>query len=488
MPSVEAHTPPVKSLPNPNIGNGNAAAGPRTVHQPSPVVASEHHHSPHVLHRRFIGPIPENIAYSPESEGKRKRLSGLRKNAVRRLKGQEEDNMGMVSAEERDKRRKFVSWSRKRRKAGQLTDEESEATVGAGQQKGKGKGKEVQRRKDVWVGESFDIGREFRSGSGLSTPTTTQSDGILTPLSDGKDRRDAKADASPHGEGSARHTSVTSSNGSKGHDASPDAPPDDAVDDVDGGLPQRPRPSRDTTQQTFVTARTEFSHSIVSEQPTEPLPKDISHLDIPNSSLRPRASHESLPSHLELPNKRQSGSSSVQPLMGSITSNRASAPSSPKQSPTDMVKAPNPAALNLRKKLKSAMRKRSKGKIRTVSEMPEAPGVNGYRVVSEVSSEDERPHRSGLGRLGNSKSVQFPVDPVHTPTKPDGTDALLRKGDKEPADPAKVLLRAGQATEGTSAGVVEEAMAETEEEAFVPGQIIMRGMAQSPRSLCRMFH
>ena len=511
MPSVPgntAHPPPFQTPPNPNIPNGpnragvingnegNAAAGPSSgqiTHQPSPaVVSSEPHSAPHILHRRFIGPIPENIEHSAETEAKRKRLSKLRKHALKKLRGDGEDNMGLTSVEERDKRRRFVTWSRKRRKAGEgdnLTDEESqdsEAEVrdgykGKGKHKGKGKGKDVQRRKDVWVGESFDIGREFKSGSGHSTPSAGPSDGVHTPLSGEEDHSDATADGE---DGLSMRDGALDSNGGS------------SMVNAPGGVapPKRPHASRDTTQETFVTARTQFSDPKIDARSVKHpnLGKGVDQLGIPNGSVRPGASHESLPSHLELATKRQSGSSSVQPLMGSIASNRQSPGSEVKQLnlASHLDATPSASTSNLRKKIKSAMRKTSKGNSRPASEMPagssglnEVQGVNVYHALPGAPNEDAASRVGARDGHNKSKSVQFPVDHVQYITTPTSSiDAQPRKGDKDPVDPAKVLSRAGDAAEGTSAGAVEEAMGEIgdedeeeEEEAFLPGQVIMRG-------------
>lgn len=407
--------PSTSRPPNPNSGDLHPQPS-RTgsiSHQPSPaIVASASHSSNHVLPRRFIGAIPESAANSAEALEKHQRLKTVRSAAIKRIS--EVQGVGRRGTRAIGDKRRSIERSIKIKRTGKSgeefeqeiriegsSDEEDQIEVGWFGMGKKGK----QRRKDVWVGESFDIGREFRS-----------------------------APPSPQNEREAvREVGESETNAIAG--------------------PSRPtRPvssSRQTTADTFVTARTHVSSA-----------KSIAESEVSMTALvggskqpEPNTARSVASAPTILPN-RNSQSSSMEPLMTPAN------PASPTLSSKSKGKlrslypdlSNSKSVPNLRNRLKSAIRRPS-GADQSFSEIGRAPTVRG-----------------------KSKTVQFPVDLEHHIQE----TALPTKGNKAPADPGEVLSREGEDAAGTSAGAVEEAMEDVEEEEeeedpILPGEVIMRG-------------
>ncbi|WWD18499.1 hypothetical protein CI109_102951 [Kwoniella shandongensis] len=450
--------------PNPNIPHDVSAQHPhsstanRPAVQPSPGVTSTTSHvETHVLPRRFLGPIPENVVNSKEVEEKRRRFRDLRKGAIRRLRGGGEDGdfggEGLADFggdnEGGGRVRGVVRRIKVRRRGRDGEEVEEELDLDDDPElghDGKNSSKQKKTRKDVWVGESFDIGREFIARS-------VQSGERPPPVNRGESGASDRNQGQSNGEGSTPRQVVS-----------------------------RPPVSTRTTQETFVTARTRLSSGVPGAS------RSSLSLDTPaeggyNLNPNPQASLGTSPStmaSLPLPRPRNSQSSSVQPLVSSPIEEEgessyatASLPGKKGRFSSGKTVATSPG---ISTRLKSALRHTSKSDIKTNQ--------------SIVSNEREQPLprvKNGAGKYGKSKSVQFPVDHAEVLSSTDLTansgprELIKRKGNKEPADPEDVLSREGDEAAGTSAGAVEEAMEEEAddqwEEQKRPGEVIMRERA-----------
>jgi hypothetical protein len=258
-------------------------------------------------------------------------------------------------------------------------------------------GRKKKKRKDVWVGESFDIGREFKTGIAKQLAEDTAGPSKLV------------------------------SNESR------------------GWVTNRPASSRTTTQESFVTARTEISTTTESGIHAPLRPNGDAHGSSMSSPWDDEA--DSRPRH--------SGASSMQPLIGALSADEDT-PSvkvnhkGKGKASTASLKA-EPSGPKFRTKLKSAIRKASVGTLKT-----EDLG----RMTDKVESG------------AKAKTVQFPVDlEEHT----DGGEERPRKGNRAPVDPDEVLQREGDGAAGTSHLVVEQALEDEDEEDLLPGEVIMRG-------------
>jgi len=233
------------------------------------------------------------------------------------------------------------------------------------------------KRKDVWLGESFDIGREF-----LTARKTANSGSEAEAISGG---------------------------------AAPGL--------AEGSTPKRPpNSSRTTTQESFVTAREDFS-SVGGSR--DHLPDIEANEDLRRGSS---ASEASIPPH----GHRNSYTSSMRPLVSEIGVQ-------PKGK-TQTESLQETRTLPFRSRLKSAIRK---------------PSVS-----------------SDANATIKAKTVQFPMN---LESRGDNLEEP-RKGNSAPADPSEVLDREGDEIAGTSYAAAEEALEdEDEDEVYRPGDVILRG-------------
>lgn len=434
MPSVpqkpSAAAAPVTQLPDPNHPHDPAShtREQSISHQPSPaVIASASHLTTHVLPRRFLGPMPEAMVNSKEAEESQAKMAAMRKRGLRRLSLPGPDDESRVEGTLRDVegRRgilRHVHRLRVRRSVQgrdveqdvELESNDSEDEEGEGEE-GRHprlhRKRKKKKRKDVWVGESFDIGQEF-----LVSPTAV-------------------------GDVSTPPNPTTSSVAPSEHE---------------GMIPKRPAPSsRGTTQESFVTARTELSNPSASR-----LDVHLSEGGGAAERARRSSSSSTTPS---LPNNvvsTVSQTSSLQRLIPAPIDEEGestlSDPKSKRHSPTDSQFAGKTGVTKFRARLKSAIRKPSITSVRT-----EAPG-------------GPAPAAAAANRVIRPKTVQFPVDLEDHEQSASGRDTP--NGDQEPADPEAVLSREGEDAAGTSHEAAADAQETDEDEGdVVPGQVIMRG-------------
>jgi hypothetical protein len=287
--------------------------------------------------------------------------------------------------------------------------------------------------KEVWVGESFNIGQEFVSShskpSGSSSSGPLESPSPSTTLEEERSDEDLVVD-SPLEDSGSPFASV-----------------------VNGKRPSYTSKSKET----FVTARTELSELASTSTVNLPQTQDG------NADLH-QGNHSDTASLVQPVNLRNSQSSSMRPLWNgperhSASDDQTTYPDSPISMKSRSRRDGSASPMT---RLKSAIRKPH-----TLVDRP------------STSSRDENPFMP----LNKSKSVQFPMNPVqesgsHSPSAPVRTGELA--GNKEPAAPEAVLAREGTRAAGTSAGAAEEAMHEQEEDEeddeddILPGDVIMR--------------
>lgn len=415
-------------------------------HQPSPAVIDTSSHSAiHVLPRRFLGPLPPQAVSSAEAQAKRSRIHRAKAQALERITGALEDGRrrrgsGMFDGGEEEHglrgqlhRIKVL----KRGVFGQEEEDEVEVDLDGLSEHGvdlrghaNGHSKKARKKgkggkgKEKWDGESFFIGREFTTSAEMLERRSAGA------ISDGP-VFDEPFDE-PFDDAAGAGPSTGSPNGSSQRTSPPRGRP-----------PARPAITAHSTQDTFVTARTEFTHSPSASSSRIDLPEPDDH-----EPPRPSGSTPSLVVHRSL--THQSKASSLQPLLGEGIGDDG--PS--RNHEMDEAAFGSISSTGL-KRLKSAIRKPA-----TTVGQGRTPDVNGREHVLR------------------SKSVSFPFDPVQA------MDAAVahqppRQGDRPPKDPEAVLAREGDDAQGTSAGAQEATLREDEwddeEEDLTPVSVLKRG-------------
>ena len=420
-------TPPDPNNPSKSTGTSNRD---HISAEPSPaIISSSSNVTVHILARRFLGPMPENVTNSADVVEKRRRIREMRRKAVGAIlgngdNGHAEGTFGTVDG--RKGVRKVVHRIRVRRKNKHgdeveeeveldgSDDDDSDGTI-TGKMKSKVHLKKKTKRKDVWIGDSFDIGQEFYVPDGSRVDDSQGGDTIAGGASQNEEEEEDAEDAE------AEETT------------------------------SRPGASRRTTQETFVTARTNItdtndsSSMIVNLEPERNQPQTRDDLAMPSgsSSLSAQA-----PGH----QNRDSQGSSIQPLISRLGLDETD--EDHEDESRDLV-TPVKKAPGLRNRFRSVV-KQSPGGSTELNSI--ASPVNARRAQTEPRA--------------RSKSVQFNANPV---SQGEGGREPPRRGNKQAADPIEVLEREGEAVAGTSAGAVEERAEEEEEEPPTVGQIIMRG-------------
>jgi len=416
MPSVNSQpgNNPSKTQSDPADPNHPNDSEPSTKAQisiePSPaIISSSSNVTAHILSRRFLGPMPENIAHSSEVQEKERKIRDMRRKAIGKILGRPGEDTIHGSFGTTDDRRgvsKVVHRIRVRRrnKHGEEVEEDVELEDDSDEESGrfsKFKGKKKQKRKDVWIGESFDIGQEF-------------------DIPAGRDRHEGDG---PTANGIDEEASTNGTN--------------------------RPAPSRGTTQDTFVTART---HPNDSSSMIANLDQDMDDSSPPlgrDDLAAERASTLSLPANI-----RDSQGSSIQPLISN--------------EPQQLDQHDDES--NERRDLVTPVKKAPGFKNRFRSAVKQSPG--GSTELNSIASPSIA-KRAMTEPRARSKSVQFNANPV---THNEGGREPPRRGNKQPADPSEVLEREGSAVVGTSAGAVEETVEdEANDDPTRVGSVIMRG-------------
>lgn len=167
-------------------GQIQADSSPTTLQAAPAVVDSTSHVDGHALLRRFLGPVPENVLHTKEVQEKRERLRELRRKTMGRLRGLEEEARELGDRHTRRKLgtvgvKTMAQTIRVRRKGrhGEEVEEELDLADGfSGSEESESEGyhrylhrRRKNWRKEEWVGDSFDIGREFVSkGKRVASP------------------------------------------------------------------------------------------------------------------------------------------------------------------------------------------------------------------------------------------------------------------------------------------------------------------------------
>ena len=411
-------------------------------HQPSPgVLDTSSHSSLHALPRRFLGPLPPEVIQSPEVQAKQSRLHRVRLEALHKINGVLENNdprrkgsvggaFEGVNEEGRIRGRLRKIKVLRRGRFGEQVEEEFEfdptEIEGEDGHRSEHHGRVFHRKKNLnivmgkgkehWEGESFNIGREFTTSFRILKKQSNGDQNELPLVEEPVDTMDL--DSSSAGPiRKAKRAVIT---------------------------PQ-------STQDSFVTARTAFTQSPTST---------TSRLQIPTEwrNNGPAGSTKSAYSVDERTRTRHSQASSSRPLLGEGADDSVGPSSQSRNRPETTGEGTSSKRL---KRLKSAIRK---------------PGPNSTLTMPPLS-------KNGLnGRMGmRSKSVTFPVDPASVM----GQDEPPQAGDRPPEDPEAVLAREGSEAEGTSAGAQESALEEEDWEEEASGRtvngVLMRGQSSMPR-------
>lgn len=462
------------------------------------VIDTSSHADVHVLPRRFLGPMPQNVVNSEGTLRRRQRMHDTRRKAMRKLLGttDEDELLGIdEGVDERGvpgRRRKAVHRFRVRYR--NLTDDmlrEQDVDVnesdspsdtssddeerggflwGGGKQKSPKKGgkkdkKKKKLHKDVWIGGSFDIGREFKTVAGHVAPDAGVTHEAAPDAEDPErptieeavdDPKGAEKMAAAQLGDSGSKLQVATAGGSRPSSPEPSTPTRAATlfgPPLAEASSSR-RGSRGSTLlsqsqstsvrsgqssgvETFVTAH---SHSDNADDDASDTSSFIAHIPPPMPSgpqpqpSPPQGSHGGLRTASEgslLQNYPSQASSSQALVAGSGTQPE------PHRRTSKLAASLSGGS----KRLRSAIRKNSG--------VPE-------------SGSTSRP------KLTHSKTVQFPADPATI--LPPG-DGVVRQGNKAPADPVAVLTRT--APEGTSADAQQQdILIDTDD--FMPGGIVMR--------------
>lgn len=427
---------------NPNLAkdaSAHTAVGGIT-HKPAPaIVNTSSHVGAHVLPRRFLGPMPEHVANSDEVQEWRRRFKALRNRALRRIRGEDDVGSGGSELFHDDGSPRGVSGTvrkirvRRRGKNGEdimedvdlESDREDSLDEDVGEERHylrRATKKKKKKRKDVWVGESFDIGREFFSAPKSTKDDTSAPDGFVDqPISD---------------------TAIA---------------------------PKRPTNSSRSTVETFVTARTAMSGSAGPSKSTLSLDTENSVEngyplgDEPPPSTNGNSSLAPPPLQI-----RSSQSSSLQPLIGDkFEDGIEGSAKSPKGRRLVQDRATSMSTpTGLRRRLKSAIRK-----------TPPLPNRAASSSVKSALNGSETPKYLN----GRTKTVHFPIaQPHHQLSRATlGDGERPRRGNKNPVDPDAVLAREGDDAAGTSSGAADKAMNHETDDDVVddvsPGEVIMRG-------------
>lgn len=452
--------------------------------------------------------MPASHVYSDQTEEKRARLRHMRRRAMKRMLG-DQALLGLPSSGAAGKGQRALHKIRVKRKSilaaleqeqafdvpsGDSSDtSDSDGTVDSGwiKRKKKQRKKRKQAKKKAksgvfstdWIGDSFDIGREFEGKNG-KTPdpavTGAHPDDMMEADRGGaahavKERKKAKDELNRLANEGASKVGTTGSH--EWHSSDEDEDDADTIrpryTDSPESLrlsskdsspertrtespklhrPESPSPlSHQTSRRGSSTAASTIAESFVTA-PTRPLKTgdDASdfHANLEAPS-HPQMGYSVEPSPHSSPlMKGSSAGGSTRPLISDDENEvrirpagRGKAPAGRifKRSPTKETKS-SKASRPKPQRLKSALR----------SSLDKA-----------AAKERER-----------GKTVQFPEEPAHE--IPPARDEVIREGDKKPADPMAVLSRDGAAIDGTSSGAATSAF---DEDDFMPGGVVMRDRA-----------
>lgn len=462
--------------------------------KPAPTVVQASQHLTHTLPRRFLGPIPSQHVYNDQTEEKRAELQSLRRKAMRKMLGdnvmlglpktprkgdQNPATHGERALHKFRVKRKSILAALDQDETFELPSEDSSDSLnGDSSTSGTNASETAQRIKKKrmkkkqnkkrsksnlfsteWIGDSFDIGREFDSTHGKGPdPAVSGADAMLEQDRKGRSlgtssrarekvREDLQELAREEGRSQDGHQSECSDD-----DVRPritDSP--DSIQMYDS--PPEPKrhvaPSRKTsatasTAESFVTARTKPAAAAqISDD-------DSSHFTADLTPPRTRHAHagssiEASPQSSPLM-KGSSAADSTRPLISDdeeevrVTTEKGKVPQG-----RLFRKSPSKSSRPTTRRLKSALR------------------TSFDRATREHAARDGRPPH---------KTVQFPEEPAHE--IPTNDDSLVREGDQEPADPIAVLNREGVDIDGTSSGATTTAL---DDDDFMPGGVVMRDRA-----------
>lgn len=472
----------------------HASAVANGVVKPAPTVVQATQHGVHTLPRRFLGPMPASHVYSDQTEEKRARLRHMKRRAMKKMLGDQallglpKDGAGGKPG--KSGKRALHKFRVKRKSILAALDEDeafevasgdssdtsdSDGTVDAGWVKKKKKQRKKKKNKKKkakgvfgteWIGDSFDVGREFEGRRGKAPDpavTGTHPDDMIEAYRGGAaqaadNRRKAKEELQAlANEGAAQYSSdddtirprITDSPESFRLSSKDSSPEHLRTESPTLRRPESPSPlSHQTSRRGSSTANSTIAESFVTA-PTRPITDDDDSSDF-HANLEP-PSHPALTHSIE-PSPHSSPIMKGSSMGGSTRPLISDDENEVRITPGEKGKAP---AGRLFKKSPTKTSKTSKGS------RPKAHRLKSALRTSMDKAAKER-----------GKTVQFPEEPAHE--IPPARDEVVREGDKKPADPMAVLSRDGAAIDGTSSGAATSAF---DDDDFMPGGVVMRDRA-----------
>lgn len=435
-------------------------------HQPSPgVIDTASHTALHVQPRRYLGSLPAASDVRALTAN-RSRLHRARVKALERIQHVVENSTGLGShaegafqGESEGRVREGLSKIKVLRLIGGVRVEE-ELEIDEPEQQGEGSriggwwsgmGLTKGKTKEKWEGESFDIGREFFVLRRTPSRERNEEVSVTSSLFKGGvfERGQSTEEPSLTDRGSSK-----SGQPDRLHSAIELDPPDrpdagssegasvrDRTDSDSTIKPTRPNLTARSTQESFVTARTEFTTSPSS-----------AHIHLPEDQLSPGMgigqSPQASNSGTSLRERDGNRSSDAWSMISPLIDSNPAAPADPSTAKrTDNALPDRNRRLDRLRRLKSAIRKPSS----TITTPAELPSGGGSAPFHPIKQDNQR-----------SKSVSFPVNPV---SLVDGKSIPgSASGNRPPEDPDAVLARQGEDAEGTSAGAQETALDDLAEE------------------------
>lgn len=490
-------------------GAGHALQVERGVVKPAPTIVQAQQHSRHTLPRRFLGPMPASHVYSDQTEEKRARLRHMKRRAMKTMLG-DQALLGLpktASASGSHSPARALHKFRVKRKSilaaldedeafevpdGDSSDtSDSDGTVDSGwlrRKKKQRKKKSTKKKKKAaassvfgteWIGDSFDIGREFEGRHGKAPDpavTGAHRDELIEADRGGsaeaaRNREKAKEELkhlANQGAGSTQWDSsdddtirprITDSpeslrlSGSGSKDSSPVARRPESPSPLGRTESPSPQPhlrahaprrgsstAASTIAESFVTAPTRPQHS------GDDASDFHANLGMPAYAGHPGIGHSVEPSPHSSPlMKGSSMGGSTRPLISDDEAEVRVAPGGKGKAPAGRLFSKSPTRNSKASKASRPKAQRLKSALRT--------------SMDKAAAKERERH----------KTVQFPEEPAHE--IPAAPDEVVREGDKKPADPLAVLSREGADAEGTSSGAATSAL---DEDDFMPGGVVMR--------------
>lgn len=352
--------------------------------------------------------MPQSVVTSSTVIAKRRRMKSLRRRAMNKLL--DDEGGKLRDAGRREAHAAARTFRVRRRDLINLIKDEDIKVESDSSDSDDDEPKKTKKAKEIWVGGSFDIGREFESAAGTGNPDPgvegTEDIGDQQPVTmQVVADRVLEEPATEEPQEMQEEVSSKDDNDEQDHQHSTALPTKSAASFVTAETRPSTNRAGSTSGQTFVTARTQ------PESVADTASTFSAHVPVKTPAPPRSASVHSSPRAVG-----SSRASSTRPLYGGASHKGDD------DDPPEMLLSP------------SSKQRKSSGE--TARPFPQ-------RLKSAIRGNQDEADMSGP-----SRRVQFPENPV------DGTEEP-RNGDQEPADPNEVLARSGSAINGTSADATE---------------------------------